>query len=101
MEVDLGLFGGGVGAKRSRSRGGRVDIDAFGVARPRHGECRISQVDAERFQLDQFSTANMDQSRCVRPGLHAASRLGGCRSARCASGERQRNQGTSGKQAQR
>ena len=32
LEVGLGLFGGGVGAKRSRSRGGRVGIDAFGVA---------------------------------------------------------------------
>lgn len=88
LDGGLCLFGGGVGAKRSRSRGGRVGEDAFDVVRLRDGDGCICQVDAERLQLHQFSPLHMNQSRRVRLGLHAAPCLGCCRSARCASGER-------------
>ena len=87
MVAGLGLFGGGVGAKRSRSRGGRVGLDLPHGDGARYHFDGVCKMEAKCFKLDQLRPTDMDQSRRVRQGLHTSPRLGCCRLARCASGE--------------
>lgn len=87
LEAGLGLFGGRVGAKLGRSRGGRVGLDFPHGDGARHHFDGVGKMVAQRFKLDQLRPTDMNQSRRVRQGLHTAPRLGCCRSARCASGE--------------
>lgn len=97
----LGRIRGEVGAKLGRSRRGGVGGALTDDDGPRYHFRGVGKMITQRFELNQLGCANMDQCRRVRPGLHAAPCRGRCRSAHSAGDERQRNQGTSGKQAQR
>lgn len=83
----LGRISGEVGVKRGGSCRGGVGLDLPNGDGARYHYPGVGEMVTQRFKLYQLCPTNMDQNRCVGPGLQAAPCLGGCRSARRASGE--------------
>lgn len=80
----LGRIRGEVGAKLGRCRCGGVDNEL-----PNHNGAGyhfdgIGKMVTQRFKTHQVRPLHMNQSRRVRPALHCASGLRGCRPPCCA-----------------